>query len=93
MLFLKNAPLAWITVSVKVEGPWREGHSPALLASAQTTRGDYVCLTKIDGWRQGLETRPPEEELKELGVMSFERRLLRRHVTALKVREGLDGKN
>lgn len=25
--------------------------------------------------------------------MSFERRLLRRHVTALKVREGLDGKN
>lgn len=63
MLFLKNAPLAWTTVSVKVEGPLRAGHRPALLASAQTTRGDYVRLTKIDGWRQGLETRPPEEEL------------------------------
>lgn len=46
LLFVKNAPLAWAGLSEKVEGPQRGGHSPALLAPAQTTHGDCVCLAR-----------------------------------------------
>ncbi|XP_060000015.1 myozenin-3 isoform X2 [Lagenorhynchus albirostris] len=46
LLFVKNAPLAWAGLRQKVEGPQRGGHSPALLAPAQATHGDCVCLAR-----------------------------------------------
>ena len=42
LLFMRNSLLAWAALSEKVEGPQRGGHSPALLAPAQTTCGDYL---------------------------------------------------